>query len=288
MNKILVAGGTGYLGQYVIKELKKQGYWIRALTRDENKLDHLKEYIDDIFVGEVTQMTSLDGICDDVECIISTLGIIRQKDKCFYTEVDFQGNKNLLVQAARSKVKKFVYVSLVNAHLIRYTDLVFAKELFVDELKQSTLDFCIVRSTLFFPDMLRYIKMAHLGVAVVIGHGKYKVNPIHGEDLAVVCVDAMNGAQKEMSVGGPMMFTHKEIAQLAFGMIHKKALIIPLPVVIKNLFLLFVKIFTLRHVYGGIEYLLTVPSLTMKAKSCGQHDLGEYFEKNRNKRKSIV
>lgn len=28
--KVLVAGATGYLGQYLVKELKTRGYWVRV------------------------------------------------------------------------------------------------------------------------------------------------------------------------------------------------------------------------------------------------------------------
>ena len=33
MTRVLVAGATGYLGQYIVAELKQQGCWVRALAR---------------------------------------------------------------------------------------------------------------------------------------------------------------------------------------------------------------------------------------------------------------
>ena len=54
MNKILVAGATGYLGRNVVKALKDRGFWVRALGRSEAKLDSLKEFADELFIGEVT------------------------------------------------------------------------------------------------------------------------------------------------------------------------------------------------------------------------------------------
>ncbi len=47
--KILVAGSTGYLGQFVIKGLNRQGYWIRALCRNDPKIDPVRRYVDDVF-----------------------------------------------------------------------------------------------------------------------------------------------------------------------------------------------------------------------------------------------
>ena len=64
MKKVLVAGATGYLGWYVVKELKKQGYCIRALVRNPEKLADLKKSIDEVFVGEATKLETLDRICE--------------------------------------------------------------------------------------------------------------------------------------------------------------------------------------------------------------------------------
>ena len=50
MKRVLIAGATGYLGRYLIKEAKKQGYWVRALARKANKLDDLKDSINEICV----------------------------------------------------------------------------------------------------------------------------------------------------------------------------------------------------------------------------------------------
>ena len=38
MKKVLVAGATGYLGKYVVREFKQQGFWVRALVRNKKKL----------------------------------------------------------------------------------------------------------------------------------------------------------------------------------------------------------------------------------------------------------
>jgi len=54
MKKVLVAGATGYLGQYVVRAYKQQGYWVRALARSAEKLGALADMVDDAFIGDVT------------------------------------------------------------------------------------------------------------------------------------------------------------------------------------------------------------------------------------------
>ena len=99
MKRILVAGATGYLGRYVVKEFKKQGYWVRALARSADRLDDLKDYVDEAFIGAVTDPASLDGICQDIDIVFSSIGITKQKDNLTYMDVDYQSNKNLLEEA---------------------------------------------------------------------------------------------------------------------------------------------------------------------------------------------
>ena len=211
MKKFLVTGATGYLGRYVIKELKKQGYWIRALARNAAKLESLSEYIDEKFIGEVTNSKSLQGICKDVDIVFSSIGITKQKDNLAYMDVDYQGNMNLLEESIKEGISKFIYVSVFNAEKMKNLKGIQAKIRFEEKLKKSGLDYSIIYPNGFFLDMLEYLKMAKKGKGYVFGSGEYRINPIHGEDLAEVCVNAATGDEKEINVGGPDILTHNEI-----------------------------------------------------------------------------
>ena len=59
MQKILLAGATGYLGGYIADELKKQGYLVRAIARDPQKLKAAHHNIDEITAAEMTKPETL-------------------------------------------------------------------------------------------------------------------------------------------------------------------------------------------------------------------------------------
>jgi len=61
MEKVLIAGSTGYLEKFIIKELKKQGYYTIALTRNVKKLRDINRFIDKCIEAEVTKPESLIG-----------------------------------------------------------------------------------------------------------------------------------------------------------------------------------------------------------------------------------
>lgn len=110
MKKVLVAGATGYLGKYIVNELKSRGYWVRVLIRKESQKKLFKD-VDDFFVGEITKPKTLVGIVQNIDWVFSTIGITRQKEDLTYMDVDYQGNVNLLHEAKKSGVGKFEYIS---------------------------------------------------------------------------------------------------------------------------------------------------------------------------------
>ena len=283
MKSVLIAGATGYLGRYLVKVFGEHGYQVRALARDPQELDDLRNHIDEMFEGEVTKPQTLEGICEGIDVVISTIGITRQKDNLTYMDVDYQGNKNLLDLAVENKVTKFIYISVLNAHLMKELKIIQAKERFVDDLKASGLAYAIIRPTGFFSDMLEFLEMAKKGRIYLFGRGENKINPIHGNDLAEVCVETIDGGEKEIDVGGPTVYSYREIAELAFNVLNKSAKISTLPIWIKNLTLFLLRTFTSSKTYGPLEFLMTALTVDGIGTSYGKEELRDFFEQTKNR-----
>ena len=145
--KILLAGATGYLGQYILAELLKKEYPTRIVVRNKAKIAPalLTHPLLEVVEAEVTQPQTLQGLCKGVSQVISTVGITQQKDGLTYEQVDYGANKNLLNEALREGVQKFVYVSVFKGEMMQHIAIGAAKERFVEALKASGVDYCIVR-----------------------------------------------------------------------------------------------------------------------------------------------
>jgi len=276
-SKVLVAGSTGYLGKYLVKELKEKGHWVRALARNPEKLDDIREDIDDLYVGEVTEPDSLSGVCEGFDCVISAVGITRQKDGLTYMDVDYQGNVNLLDQALAEGVDKFMYVSVFNAEKMMDLKIIQAKEQFVDHLKSSGIDFTVIRPTGFFSDMLEFLKMAKKGRVSLFGTGEYRINPIHGQDLAKACVGLVDEKREEIEIGGPETFTHRQIAQLAFDVLNERPKVSTMPLWMVKAILRIMRLTTSVKTYGPLEFLMTALTMDGVAPAYGEHNLRDFF-----------
>lgn len=277
MRKVLVAGATGYLGQFAVRALKAQGYWIRALGRSAARLAPVEEYADELFVGEVTDPVSLTGLCDDIDIVFSSVGITRQKDGLAYKDVDYQGNRNLLTLAEAAGVSRFMYVHVLNAEKLRHVAMIQAKQAFVDELERSTLDHIVVCPTGFFSDMEEFLSMAHSGRVYLFGDGTNQINPIHGTDLAEVCADALERPKSRIDVGGPDVFTYREIAELAFEVLEQREKITCVPK-----FLVSATVGALRwlapvKVHGPVQFMASVMTMDAVGQPFGQRRLADHF-----------
>ena len=128
--------------------------------------------------------------------------------------------------------------------------------------------------------MLDYLNMAKQGRGYVFGSGKYRMNPIHGEDLAEFCVNAADGEEKEINVGGPDVLTHNEILAIAFESLGKTVKISRIPIWLRNTILTTLRLLTSVKTYGPLEFFMTVLAMDMVAPTYGKHHLKDFFLEN--------
>jgi uncharacterized protein YbjT (DUF2867 family) len=277
LTRVLVAGGTGYLGGFVVREFKARGHFVRALARSPEKFERVQDSLDEIVRAEVTRGQTLEHVCDGIDVVFSSIGMTKQKDKLTFRDVDYQGNVNLLEVAQRAGVQKFIYVSVFNGPNLLHLAIVKAHEDFVDELKASGMNYAVLRPTGYFSDMGEFLRMAKKGRVYLIGRGSNRVNPIHGADLAVSCVDALDGERQEVEVGGPEVLTYREIAELAFQTLGKRVRISVVPVWLIKPTIAALKMLS-RKQGELLAFFTTAMTSDVVAPAVGVHRLEDHFQ----------
>ena len=280
MNKILVAGATGYLGRHIVKQLLSEGRSTKAIARKASKLDGFSDSPLEVVEAEVTRPGSLKGIMEGVDTIISTVGITRQKDGLTYEQVDYQANKNLLDEAIRNGVRKFIFVSVLNGQHLKELQICKAKERFVEVLQGSGIEYSVIRPNGFFSDMREFLEMAQKGRVFVFGDGEKRSNPIHGEDLAKVCTAAIDSTERDIRTGGPDTYSQLDIARLAFETVGKPFSVTKIPDLFRRIALTVLRTFTPVSVFGPPEFFLTVLSMDMLAPESGDKHLKDFFQES--------
>lgn len=267
------------MGKFILGELLKGGIEPRIIVRDKNRIPNsIENSKTEILEVELTNPASIKNCCQNIDTIISTVGITKQKDGFTYMDVDYQANLNLLEEAKRAGVKKFIYVAMLNGDKFTQLKICAAKEKFVSALKNSGLNYSIIRPNGYFSDMGEFYEMAKKGRIYLFGNGEQKMNPIDGADLAKICINAIRSETEEIPIGGPQVLTHNQIAEIAFSVANTKPKITYISNWIRKSILFLLRTFTNSKFYGPIEFFMTVLSIDMVAPKYGNHLLEEYFK----------
>lgn len=118
--KILVTGGTGFIGAYIIKALIEKGYPVRAIRRS-NKLPFFisHEILSKVewVNSDVLDVISLNEAMDNVDAVIHSAALVSflksERRLMYNTNVD--GTANIVNLALENGVKKLVHISSISA-----------------------------------------------------------------------------------------------------------------------------------------------------------------------------
>ena len=117
---VLVTGGTGFLGSYIIRELVQKGYPVRAIRRSNKFPSWISRQILDRVEwveGDVLDVVALDEAMKGVDIIIHAAAVVSfvKKDRTEMYKVNVEGTANVVNMALENTVKKLVYISSVAA-----------------------------------------------------------------------------------------------------------------------------------------------------------------------------
>jgi len=279
-----VTGAAGYLGRYVVRSFKREGYWIRVLVRNPKGLEErgvflepsIKKYVDEIICGDIAQPLTLTNICKDIDIVISPTEIMHSRNRYLFIKQYYNGNKYLFKEAIRSSVKKVIIISFFYAE--RYNLKYIKQSEHLTSKIRKKLKYAIIRPTAFFSDMTIFLKMAQRGYIYLVGEGEKRINPIHGEDLAKICLSvAKNDNIEEVNIGGPEIYTYKELAKMAFKIIKHKENIIYISPKLANFIIKFIKVIY-PSLANRMEFFNTVLQTDVIAPKYGTHLIKDYYQ----------
>ncbi len=139
------------------------------------------------------------------------------------------------------------------------------------------MEYRIVRPCGYFSDMGALYDMASKGRAFLVGEGNNKMNPIHGRDLAEVCVDTAEGDELEVEAGGPDIMTQREAAALAFEVVGKPAKITVIPMWLARGLVKLIGLLSTQ--FGDLaDFIVTAGEIDGVGPKRGTTTLKSYFE----------
>jgi len=217
--KVLVTGGTGFVGPKVVHALRARGHDVRALVRKPARAKTLEAWGCELAQGDMTDPGSLDRAVEGCDAVVHLVAIIQGPPVAF-RQIMEQGTRDLVSAAGRAGAGRFVLMSALgtserNRELTPYFHAKWEME---RTLASSGLEHVVFRPSFVFgedggvlPIFLRQVRLSPF--TPVIGSGQERFQPIWAEDVAsffAQAVDAPGAANRTFEIGGPEVVSWNE------------------------------------------------------------------------------
>ena len=239
--KVLVAGGTGFIGSHLCRALADGGHDVTALSRSA---DDTPEEVDTA-VGDVTDYDSIaDAVAgqDAVVNLVALSPLFEPKGgNVMHDRIHRGGTENLVRAAEAGDVEGFLQLSALGADPDGDTAYIRAKGQAETIVRESDLSWTIFRPSVVFGEGGEFVsftkrlkKMFAPGVPLypLPGGGKTRFQPIHVGDLVPMLVAALtedDRAGETYEIGGPEVLTLRQVTDLVYEAERKGVTIVSLP-----------------------------------------------------------
>lgn len=234
---VFIAGATGYLGWFLTRKLCAEGWRVIAAAKDESErdaCDRLKAMGASVVLRDAAKMTSWEDILRSCGTVLSCMasrnaGADAPND---FWAIDRDANARLGAESATAGVRHFVLFATFEGPYSRaVTAFSEAKEAAVDAIRgcatASGMLFTVIRANAYFKDLTNrfFDSVLRNGSFSIFEGGRTRINPIHGADVADFVCEILSDpakAGKEYPIGGPDIFTFREMGMLAAEVIKSE------------------------------------------------------------------
>ena len=236
---VLVTGGTGFIGPYVVHALRTRDEHVRALVRDPSAAGRLVAWGCELARGDVTDADSLATAVSGTDAVVHLVAIIKGRSDDFERVME-QGTRDLVAAAESAGVRRFVLQSALgtseeNCELVPYFRAKWEMEQIVAGagIEHVTFrpSFVFGRDGGVLPTFIRQVRWSP--VTPVIGAGNERLQPIWVDDVASFLAEAVERpgiAGQTFELGGPDVVTWNELYARIRTVLGKRRATLHLPV----------------------------------------------------------
>lgn len=240
--KVVIFGGSGFIGQYIVKQLAQQGHVVKIFSR--HNTHNLK------VCGDVGQIVCVEGNILNEQLIekhligmdvaINLVGILSENNTNQFNSIHNIAAKNIAKYAQTLGLKQLIHFSaLTTSNNSKYSKSKLAGE---EAVKKEFPNVVIIRPSVVFGNEDKFFHMFAKLITIspfmpLIGGGKALMQPVYAGDIAkfVHCIIAQKLKNKVYNVVGPKSYSFKELIQLIIKIINRSCILLYIPFSISKL-----------------------------------------------------
>lgn len=238
---ITIIGGSGFLGRHIVRALARRGYRIRVACRRPDLAGHVQPLGTTGQVmpvqANVRYPASLAAVCDGAYAVVNLTGVLASRGAQSFDAIHVFGAEASAKAAKAAKAQVFIQMSALGADAESASEYARSKASGEAKARAAFPGAIVLRPSIVFgPEdnfFNQFAGMSRLAPALpLIGGGQTKFTPLFVGDLAEAIsrlIDAGEASGKTYELGGPEVFSFKQLLEFTLETIGRKRLLVPLP-----------------------------------------------------------
>ncbi len=238
---VTVFGGSGFLGRHLVQRLAATGARVTVAVRNPESALFLKPMGD---VGQITPVgadvrdgPAVAAAVQGADWVVNLVGVLYETRRQSFSAIHAQGAERIAKAAKAAGAKRLVHVSAIGAN--RHSSAAYARSKAAGEAAVAAAypAATILRPSIIFgPEddfFNRFAAMARVSVALpLFGGGETRFQPVYVGDVAAAVVKALTDegtAGTTYELGGPRVYSFRQLMTLMLAEIGRKRILLPLP-----------------------------------------------------------
>jgi uncharacterized protein YbjT (DUF2867 family) len=230
---LLIVGATGTLGRQIARRALDEGYEVRCLVRSLKKAAFLKEWGAHLIKGNLCVPDTLPPALEGVTAVIDA-STARATDSLSIRQVDWEGKVALIQAVQKAGIERFIFFSIMGASQYPKVPLMDIKECIEKYLKESGLNYTILRPCGFFQGLIGQYAIPVLeGQSVWVTGESTPIAFMDTQDIARFAIQALKQDATQHNaydIAGPRAWTPEAITELCQGLSGKEPKIARIPI----------------------------------------------------------
>ncbi|MBP9175700.1 MAG: complex I NDUFA9 subunit family protein [Rhizobiales bacterium] len=238
---VTLIGGSGFIGRHIVRALAKRGYRIRVACRRPDLAGHVQP------LGTPGQImpvqanvrfpASLAAACDGATAVVSLTGVLSSRGAQSFDAIHIFGAEASARAAKAAKAQVFIQMSALGADADSGSEYGRTKAAGEAKARAAFPGAIILRPSIVFgPEdnfFNQFAGLSRLAPALpLIGGGQTKFTPLFVGDLAEAIarlIDKCEASGLTYELGGPEVFSFKQLMEFTLETIGRKRLLVPVP-----------------------------------------------------------
>ncbi len=202
--RVLLTGGSGFIGGHIARALVRSGHELRLLVRPTSDTSLIDDLQFERSVGDLRQAESLRAACRGVDAVVHSAAVLRAARPDDFMRANREGTRHLAEAAAQSGVRRMVYISSLAAQgpsrnraaeppeVTPHPVSAYGRSKLEGEQEllklADRMQIAMLRPPLVYgpadTGLLAFFWMARRGFCVRLGDGSRLVDAVYGPDLA--------------------------------------------------------------------------------------------------------